>query len=146
MGTLQIGPVIAPVTVASAHAAPVPGIADPALPPGPGATPSHTPPIPASTAGAPTAQAGMAPTTKQRPQDIEQMRARLEEAVGRLYEQAKNSATNVSFNVDMKANRLVVKVTNKETGELIRQIPAEAVIRVADSIDEMRGLLVDERR
>lgn len=41
---------------------------------------------------------------------------------------------------------IVVKVMNKETEEVIRQIPAEAMLKMAQRIDEMTGLLVDTWR
>jgi uncharacterized FlaG/YvyC family protein len=36
-----------------------------------------------------------------------------------------------------------VTVTNKETGEVIRQIPNEVVIRLARSIEDTKGLLLN---
>jgi len=87
-----------------------------------------------------------AASAKQVAQDAEHVRAKLDEAIGRLYEQAQQGATNVGFRVDVQSKQLVVLVTNKETGELIRQIPAEVVLRLARSVEDMRGLLVDERR
>ncbi len=41
---------------------------------------------------------------------------------------------------------LVVKVINKDTDEVIRQIPPEAMIKMAQRIDEMTGLLVNTWR
>jgi len=32
---------------------------------------------------------------------------------------------------------------NKETGEVVRQIPNEVVIRVANSIEDLKGVLFD---
>ena len=40
----------------------------------------------------------------------------------------------------------VVKVMNKETEEVIRQIPPEAMMKMAQRIQEMTGLLVDTWR
>jgi len=36
-----------------------------------------------------------------------------------------------------------VTVSNLETGQVIRQIPDEVVVRVAHSIEKMKGLLFD---
>jgi len=35
-------------------------------------------------------------------------------------------------------------VTSKQTGEVIRQIPGEAVLRVANSIESLKGILFDD--
>ena len=69
---------------------------------------------------------------------------RIEEAVRRLNEQMKETQTKLGFSVDNQTDRLIVKVTNKETGELVRQIPAEAVIKVAQSIESLKGVLFDK--
>jgi uncharacterized FlaG/YvyC family protein len=42
-------------------------------------------------------------------------------------------------------NRPVVTVTNQETGEVIRQIPNEVIIRMARSIDETKGNLLNAK-
>jgi uncharacterized FlaG/YvyC family protein len=39
----------------------------------------------------------------------------------------------------------VVTVTNQETGEVIRQIPNEVVIRMARSIDQTKGNLLNAK-
>jgi flagellar protein FlaG len=69
---------------------------------------------------------------------------RIEEAVRRLNEQMKETQTKLGFSVDNQTDRLIVKVTNKETGELVRQIPAEAVVKVAQSIESLKGVLFDK--
>jgi uncharacterized FlaG/YvyC family protein len=37
----------------------------------------------------------------------------------------------------------VVIVRNTETGEVVRHIPTEVVVRLAHSIDDMKGLLLN---
>jgi len=34
-------------------------------------------------------------------------------------------------------------VTNTQTGELVRQIPSDAVIKVAHTLEDLKGLLYD---
>ena len=41
---------------------------------------------------------------------------------------------------------IVVKVMNKETEEVIRQIPPESMLKMAQRIEELTGLLVDTWR
>ena len=40
---------------------------------------------------------------------------------------------------------IVVKVENKQTGEIIRQIPPEEIVRLARNIEKLLGLLMDEK-
>jgi uncharacterized FlaG/YvyC family protein len=47
--------------------------------------------------------------------------------------------------VDPSLDRPVVTVTNRETGEVIRQIPNEVVIRMAHSIDDNKGNLLNAK-
>jgi flagellar protein FlaG len=54
---------------------------------------------------------------------------------------AKNGR-DLSFSVDDVANKVVLTVKNRE-GEVVRQIPSEAALRVAHNLDDMKGLLQD---
>lgn len=76
--------------------------------------------------------------------DNQEMQKRLEEAVQRLNDQMQQSQRSLGFSVDKETDILIVRVTNKETGELVRQIPAEAVVRLSKSIEDLKGLLFDE--
>jgi flagellar protein FlaG len=72
------------------------------------------------------------------------MQRRLDEAIERLNEQMKQNQTKLGFVVDSATDRLIVKVMNKETGEVVRQIPGEAVIKIAQSIQSMKGMFFDQ--
>jgi len=75
--------------------------------------------------------------------DLAKMRRELEAAIERLNDQVSQNARELGFSIDEETDRLIVRVTNKETGELVRQIPAEAVIRFANSWEDLRGVLFD---
>lgn len=49
------------------------------------------------------------------------------------------------FSIDRDTNMVIVKIKDKETGEIIRQIPPEVVLKIAKSIEEFLGMLLDER-
>ncbi len=49
------------------------------------------------------------------------------------------------FRVDKSTGMVIVKIKDKETGEVVRQIPPEVVVRLAKTIDEFLGMLFDER-
>lgn len=75
--------------------------------------------------------------------DPKKMRRELEAAIERLNEQAAQNSRSLGFSIDDETDVVIVRVTNKETGELVRQIPAEAVVRFAHSLDDLRGILFD---
>lgn len=49
------------------------------------------------------------------------------------------------FRVDGESGKLVAEIRDYATGELVRQIPPEELMRVSKVISEYLGLLVDER-
>ncbi len=51
----------------------------------------------------------------------------------------------VEFQFSHDAARLVARIIDIESGELIRQIPSEEVLRISSKLDEIQGLLVEER-
>jgi flagellar protein FlaG len=84
------------------------------------------------------------PASKATLVDPREMQKKLDEAVKRLNEQMQDNRRQLGFSVDDRLNRQIVRVTNKETGELVRQIPSEVVIRVANSIESLKGVLFDK--
>ena len=107
-------------------------------------------------AGAPTQGAG-APTPEvarpkivpiERPDikvDTEGDKKRLDQAISRMNERMQDGGRGLAFKLDPSLDRPVVTVTNKETGEVIRQIPNEVIIRMAHSIDDNKGNLLNAR-
>ena len=55
------------------------------------------------------------------------------------------AGTNVAFNFDRSTNLITVRVHDPKTGDLIRQIPPQAFIRITENIDRFLGLLVDHK-
>jgi flagellar protein FlaG len=56
------------------------------------------------------------------------------------------SNRNLEFSVDEDTDRLVVKLTDRETGELIRQFPSEETLAISRSIGEFQqGFLLKQK-
>ncbi|MBG6288057.1 flagellar protein FlaG [Pseudomonas nitroreducens] len=72
-------------------------------------------------------------------------RRSLNEAVSRLREQAQSVQRNLEFSVDDASGETVVKVVAADTGEVIRQIPSEVALKLAESLKEAGNLLFSER-
>ena len=68
---------------------------------------------------------------------------RLSEVIEDLNQRIESLGRNLGFRIDDKVNRSIVTVVNRDTGEVVRQIPTEVVIRVAHSIEDLKGLLFD---
>ena len=92
------------------------------------AEPAHPKPVPE-------------PSPDEKPAD----RTALDQAVGKVREVFQAAAPRVQFEVDADLHRVVVKIVNGESGELIRQIPEEEILRLARSLEEAKGLLLKEQ-
>lgn len=69
-------------------------------------------------------------------------RKSLQEAVSMLNEQVASHKNGLGFSINDSIDVPVVTVKNTVTGEVVRQIPNEVVIRVAQNIDNVqKGLL-----
>jgi len=77
--------------------------------------------------------------------DPHQERKELEQAIQRLNEQIQRTSYNLTFSVDDASNHVVVKVMSADNGEVIRQIPNETVLRIAKNLEEIKGLLQDQK-
>ena len=51
----------------------------------------------------------------------------------------------LQFRVDQASGRMVVSITDAATGEVIRQVPGEEALRMAERIDAQIGALLDEK-
>jgi flagellar protein FlaG len=53
--------------------------------------------------------------------------------------------TSLSFEVHEKTGELVMKVVDQNTGEVIRQIPAEDLLQLHEKLEELRGILFSSK-
>lgn len=110
----------------------------------------------ASATGAPTPKPAAPLDVQARPQapvetkpviekrlDPQEARRTLEEATEHLNKQMSRNSRDLSFSVDDVANKVVVTVKSRESGEVVRQIPSEVALRVAHNLEDMKGLLQD---
>jgi flagellar protein FlaG len=49
---------------------------------------------------------------------------------------------SIEFSIDDKSKDIVVKVVDNDNGEVIMQIPPEAILRLRENLKEMAGLIV----
>ncbi|MNR63382.1 flagellar protein FlaG [compost metagenome] len=65
----------------------------------------------------------------------------MEEAVSSIKAFAQSIQRDLNFALDDSTGRVVVKVTDAVSGDVIRQIPSEDALRLAESLEEVRSLL-----
>lgn len=69
----------------------------------------------------------------------------LDEAIEALNAAVKKVPTSLHFSVDDASKRFVVQVTDSDTGEVIRKVPGDAILRIARQIESLKGVLFDDR-
>ena len=86
-----------------------------------------------------------APVAARKPVELtlnpEQSEKAVREAIEKINQQMAANKQHLGFSKDESINGPVIVVTNSVTGEVIRKIPSEEVIRVAHSIDALKGVL-----
>lgn len=69
----------------------------------------------------------------------------LTKAVAEIQSRLQSMGSSLDFAVNKDPDAVVVRVTNRETGDLIRQFPSEQVLQLNKKLQELTGLLFDEK-
>ena len=75
---------------------------------------------------------------------LDETSQRLQAAIDTLNAAVKKTPTALSFSRDDSSKRFVVQVTDTNTGEIIRNLPGDAVLRMSRQLDSMKGIIFDE--
>jgi flagellar protein FlaG len=76
---------------------------------------------------------------------VEPQRQALEKAVTDIREFVQASQRNLDFSIDDSTGRVVVKVIATDSGEVIRQIPSETALKLAQDLSKAGSLLFDSK-
>ena len=76
---------------------------------------------------------------------VEASRQQLEEAVKAVNDFLQPINNSLQFNIDDETGKTIVKVVDATTNELIRQFPSEEMLSIAKAIDQMKGLLIQQK-
>ena len=71
---------------------------------------------------------------------------RIESAVKRANNTMRMAKTSCQFQYHEETNRVSIKVIDKDTKEVICEIPSEEALELIQKMWEMAGILVDEKR
>ncbi|WP_312600370.1 MULTISPECIES: flagellar protein FlaG [Pseudomonas] len=72
-------------------------------------------------------------------------RKELEDVLKTVNEAAQSAKRNLDFSIDEATGETVVKVIATDSGEVIRQIPSEVMLRLAENFKESNSLLLNEK-
>ena len=75
---------------------------------------------------------------------IEDVAQDIKEAIDTLNDTLSRSPTKAIISRDDQLNRFIVKIADEKSGEVIREIPSEAVLKFARNLQEIKGLLFDK--
>ena len=75
----------------------------------------------------------------------EPQRAALEQAVTDIRKFVQESQRNLDFSIDDTTHTVVVKVIATDSGEVIRQIPSETALKLAQDLSKASSLLFDTK-
>ncbi len=110
----------------------------PSLSPNPPAvdTPAGPQAVAPAVAAAPPKQAAAGTTAD--PAALQQLADKLTETIGMTGQQ-------VQFSVDNDTGKTVLRVTDAESGAVLRQIPGDEALSMARILDRMQGVLIREK-
>jgi len=69
-------------------------------------------------------------------------KAAISGAVKKLNEYVAPALQTIEFSIDDDTDRIIVKVVDTETQQVLRQIPNEEVLAISKTLDKLRGLVV----
>ncbi|KLO23185.1 flagellar protein FlaG protein [Marinitoga sp. 1197] len=74
--------------------------------------------------------------------NIKKLSKTIEEKLNKLKEIFKGE---VKFEVNDDVNMIIVKIVDKDSKKVIRQIPPETAVKMAEMLDKLEGIFLDER-
>jgi flagellar protein FlaG len=69
---------------------------------------------------------------------VEQTVAKIQEAIG-------SANASLKIEIDPDTDRIIVKVLDDQSGEIIRQIPSQEMVEIAKRLDTMQGIFITKR-
>lgn len=85
------------------------------------------------------AVATQTPAPVEQPQVLD--REQLEQTVSDMQDFVQSVQRNINFQLDDDSGRVVINVIERDSGDVIRQIPSEEALRLAENLAEIRSLL-----
>lgn len=103
------------------------------------------PPQPARNAEAAALPGQSQAAAAQPPQKPEPSLEEVKNATNAVQQVVQAKASNLTFAVGQDEGKTVVKLMDKQSGEVILQIPSKEMIAIADQIDKIVGMFVQQK-
>ena len=68
----------------------------------------------------------------------------LRDAINALNSALEKSPTKAIITRDEELNRFIVRIADQKSGEVVREVPSEAVLKFARNLQELKGLIFDK--
>ena len=79
-------------------------------------------------------------------QQNQAMPDQLKKAIAEMNKKNNNTNQEAVFGVHEQTNRVMIKIVDKETKEVVKEFPPEKTLDMIAKLWEMAGILVDEKR
>lgn len=94
----------------------------------------------------PTSERGVENQEKQSlKKDSDPSREEVNDAISRLSSFVSSNQSEINFSVDESSGVRVVKVIDRNSKEVIRQMPSEEAVALAQALDKLQGLLIRDK-
>ena len=77
--------------------------------------------------------------------NLEMVREKLKEISASLNVDLRIESKSLKFSVDQITDRLILTVSDKESGKVIKQVPSEAILKISHSLENLKGILYDDK-
>jgi flagellar protein FlaG len=77
-------------------------------------------------------------------QSLDEMAHELRDAISALNTALAKTPTSAIITRDEALNRYIVRIADETSGEIVREIPSEALLKFARNLQELKGIIFDE--
>lgn len=102
-------------------------------------------PVPPAEGASPTAPATITAQAPSAAGEVQSQRKALDKAVDAVNDFVGSVNNDLRFSVDDETGRTVVKVIDVTTEEVIKQYPSEEMLAIAEALDSIKGLLLQQK-
>lgn len=68
----------------------------------------------------------------------------IDKAVADINKAMQSHSQDLRFSVDTDSKRVVVKIIDQQTNQVLRQIPTEEALEISKSLDKLKGVLIKQ--
>ena len=74
---------------------------------------------------------------------LDEVQKTLDDMISEINKALSQRDISAQISMDKKIDRYIIRVTDKSTGELLREVPSEAIQRFARNIEQLKGVLFE---